>query len=169
MLRGRENPILFYVGTITVALRASLARENSKGWFGVTEYCSTNVILAVRSYTGSDWELLLRLNGLQRFWCYSKGSESLIQTYNQVVCHLFSKPKLSRRDTRWLETLGDSNINKLSLTSRQFNVLEDAPSGIEHIHIGIIDGLKEGKVHGLFSTVHGNQVFEKTYLAFAGR
>ena len=47
---------------------------------------------------------------------------------NQVLKHFFTKPKLSRKEARWLETLGNFGIFPITLKPRKIHVLGDALS-----------------------------------------
>ena len=51
-----------------------------------------------------------------------QGFEILID--NQVLIHFFSKPRESRREARWLQTLGDFGIFLINLKPGKYMFLE---------------------------------------------
>lgn len=83
---------------------------------------------AEENYSTNDREILGLVYFLKRFRCYLEGVEFEVLTDNQVLKHFFSKPNLSRRESRWLEFLGQFGITKLTLVKGKNHVLGDAPS-----------------------------------------
>ena len=53
-------------------------------------------------------------------------------TDNQVLKHFFSKPKLSRREARWLETLGNFGVFPITLKPGKIHGLGEALSRAPH-------------------------------------
>ncbi len=68
-----------------------------------------------------------------RFRCYLEGHEFELLTDNQVLKYLFSKADLSRREARYLETIGNIGIFPITLKSGKVHVLGDALSKIPQI------------------------------------
>ncbi len=73
--------------------------------------------------------LLRELYGLIHFLLrlkrYLEGSNFNIFTENQVVTSFLMKPKLSTREARWLETLGNFGIFPINLKPGKIHVLGD--------------------------------------------
>ncbi len=79
----------------------------------VIAFYSKKLSSAERNYTTNDHELLGLTNFLMRFRCYLEGPDFEIFTDNQVLKRFFTKSKLSRREARWLETLGNLKSSQL--------------------------------------------------------
>ena len=50
-----------------------------------------------------------------------------------MLKHFFTKPKLSNREARWLETLGNFGVFQINLKPGKIHVLGDALSRLAHI------------------------------------
>ena len=72
---------------------------------------------------------------LERFGCYLEGSTFEIFTDNQVLKHFFTKPKLSRREARWLETLCNFGVFPITLKHGKSRVLGDTLSRAPHAEV----------------------------------
>ena len=55
-----------------------------------------------------------------------------MNTDNQILKHFFSKPKLSRKEARWLETLGNFGVFPITLKPGKIHVLGDVLSRAPH-------------------------------------
>lgn len=106
---------MLHVDASDFALGTALTRTDDDERARVIAYASKKMSPAERNYTANDRELLALVHGLQHFQCYLEAATFSVITDNQVVSHFFNKPKLSRREASWLETLADFNINELSL------------------------------------------------------
>ena len=109
---------------------------------------------------------------LGRFRCDLEGSTFEIFTDNQVLKHFFSKPKLSRKEARWLETLGNFGIFPITLKPVKLHVLGDALSRapqiikgemkINDVEVPSID------VNDVLSDYEGDQFFGRVVRALQG-
>ena len=90
---------------------------------------------------------------------------------NQVLKHFFTKPRLSRREARWIETLGNFEIFPITLELGKVHVLGDTLSRAPHINVNdieamtpsldfITDGYKEDQFYGTLFKVLNNDVLE---------
>lgn len=84
-------------------------------------------------YTANDRELNGLISFPERFRCYLGGTSFEILTDNQVFKHFFTKPKMSRKKARWLETLEDFGIFPITLKPGNTHVLGDVLSRAPHI------------------------------------
>lgn len=75
---------------------------------------------------------LLALVYFQLFRGYLQGASFKVLIDNQILKNLFTKPKLSRREARWLPLLSQFNITKVTLKQGALQVLADALSRIRH-------------------------------------
>ena len=65
-----------------------------------------------------------------------------IITDNQVLKSFFTKLSLSRREARWLETLGNFGIFPITLKSGMLHVLGDTLSRAPHATFNAVEALK---------------------------
>ena len=92
-------------------------------------------------YTANDRELFGLISFLNRFRCYLEGTEFEVFTDNQVLKIFFTKQKLSRKESRWLETLGNFGIFAITLKPGKIHVLGAVLSRAPHVMEKIDDGL----------------------------
>ncbi len=85
------------------AVWCTLTRRDDDKRDRVIAYFSEKLSRAENDYTANDRELLELTYLFKRFRCYLEGASFEILTDNQV----FSKPKLSRKEAKLLETLGN--------------------------------------------------------------
>ena len=98
----------------------------------VIAFFSKKLSQAEQNYSANDRELLGLIYFLERFRCYLEGSEFEVISDNQVLKSFFTKPKLSRKEARWLETLGNFGIFPISLKPGKIHVLGDTLSRAPH-------------------------------------
>lgn len=127
-----ENPFILHVDASQFAIGGTLTQEGEAGREMVVAYTSKKLNPTEQNYTANYRELLALATCLQRFRCYLEGATLTVITGNHVVSHFCSKLNLSRREARWLESLGDFNITALQLKPGRINVLGDALSRIRH-------------------------------------
>ena len=84
-------------------------------------------------YCASDRELLGLVYFLKRFRCYLEGTTFEVFTDNQVLKNFFTKPSMSRKESRWLETLGNFGIFPINLKPGKIHVHGDVLSRAPHI------------------------------------
>ena len=72
-----------------------------------------------------------------------------IFTDNQVLKDFFTKPKMSRKEARWIETLGNFSIFPITLMPGKIHVLGDVPSRAPHVLSGNSSCLKVNDVEVL--------------------
>ena len=65
-----------------------------------------------------------------------------IFTDNQVLKHFFTKAKLSRREARWLETLGNFGVFPINLKPGKIHVLGDTLSRAPQLLINDLEVLR---------------------------
>ena len=109
-----------------------MTQLDENGHDRVIAFFSKKISPAECNYTANDRELFGLVKFLERFRCYLEGSLFEIITDNQVLKHFFSKPKVSRREARWLETLGNFGIFPITLKPRKIHVLGDRLSRAPH-------------------------------------
>ena len=112
------------------AVGGTLTQLDDSGNERVIAFFSKKLNPAEQNYTANDRELLGLVYFLMRFRCYLEGSEFEIFTDNQVLKNFFTKPKLSRKEARWLETLGNFGIFPINLKPGKIHVLGDALSRV---------------------------------------
>ncbi len=79
---------------------------------------------------------------MQIFGCTVEGSSFEIFTDNQVPKCFFIKLKLSRREARWLETLGNYGNFHIGLKPGKIYLLGDMLSRAPHVSVNIPEVLK---------------------------
>ena len=109
-----------------MAVGGTLLQLDDNGTDRVIAFYSKKLSPAEADYSANDHELLGLISFLGRFRCYLEGSTFEIFTDNQVLKHFFTKPKLSRKETRWLETLVNFGIFPITLKPGKIHVLGDA-------------------------------------------
>ena len=102
-----KKPFQGHVDASEYGVGGTLTQSDDSGRDRFIAFFSKKLSPAGQKYTANDRELLGLLYFLERFRCYLEGSEFEIFTDNQVLKHFFTKAKLSRREARWLETLGN--------------------------------------------------------------
>jgi len=122
-----------HVDASQLAVGGTLTQLDEHGNDRVIAFFSKKLTQAETDYTANDRELLGLIYFLKRFRCYLEGSSFEILTDNQVLKHFFDKPRLSRREARWLETLGNFGIFPITLKQGKIHVLGDALSRAPHV------------------------------------
>lgn len=69
---------------------------------------------------------------LRRFHCYLEGSSFDVYTENQIIKNFFTKPSLSRRETRLVEFISQFEINGMIIKKGNIHVLGDALYRLTH-------------------------------------
>ncbi len=136
------KPFRGHIETSSAAVGGTLTQLENNGKDRVIALFSKKLIPAEQNYTTNDRELLGLIHFLQRFRCYLEGSSFEIFTDNQELKNLFTKPKLSRREARWLETLGNFGIFPISLKPGKIHVLGDTLSRAPHASVNVLEVLK---------------------------
>jgi len=127
-----NKPFRGHVDASNMAVGGTLTQLDGNGRDRVIAFFSKKLAPAEQNYTANDRELLGLIRFLERFRCYLEGSEFEIITDNQVLKYLFTKPKLSRREARWIETLGNFGIFPITLKAGKIHVLGDVLSRAPH-------------------------------------
>lgn len=127
-----SKPFRCHVDASQLAVGGTLTQKDSDGYDRAIAYFSKRLSNAEENYTANDRELLGLVYFLKRFRCYLEGSEFEVVIDNQILSYYFTKPTLSRRETRWLEFLSQFGINKLTLEKGRVHVLGDALSRAPH-------------------------------------
>ncbi len=131
-----------HIDASNTSVGGTLTQLDDCGKDRVIAFFSKNLSLAEQNYTSNDTEFLGLIYFLQRFRCYLEGSCFEIFTDNQVLKIFFTEPKLSRREARLLETLGNFGIFPISLKPRRIHVLGDTLSRAPHASVNILGVLK---------------------------
>jgi len=121
-----------HVDSSQTAVGGTLTQLDMQGKDRVIAFFSKKLSPAEMNYTANDRELLGLVRFLERFRCYLEGAEFEIITDNQVLKHFFTKPSLSRREARWLETLGNFGIFPITLKPGKIHAIADVLSRAPH-------------------------------------
>ena len=127
-----KKPFRGHVDASQTAVGGTLTQLDEHGRDRVISFFSKKLSDAEMNYTANDRELLGLVRFLERFRCYLEGTEFEIFTDNQVLKHFFTKPKLSRREARWIETLGNFGVFPITLKPGKIHVLGDTLSRAPH-------------------------------------
>lgn len=127
-----SKPFRGHVDASQSAIGGTLTQQDENGMDRVISFYSKKLSPAEMNYTANDRELLALVRFLERFRCYLEGSEFEMITDNQVLKHFFTKPKLSRREARWVETLGNFGVFPITLKPGKIHVLGDSLSRAPH-------------------------------------
>lgn len=144
-----SRPFLCHTDACQLAVGGTLTQKGDNGEEHAISFFSKRLSPAEENYSANDRELLGLVYFLQRFRCYLEGTSFEVFTDNQVLRHFFSKQSLSRRETRWLEYLGQFGISNLTLVKGRIHVLGDTPSRAPHV----IDPTKKALLHNVHITV----------------
>jgi len=127
-----SKPFRGHVDASQTAVGGTLTQLDENGKDRVIAFFSKKLSDAEANYSANDRELLGLVRFLERFRCYLEGSTFEIFTDNQVLKHFFTKKKLSRREARWLETLGNFGVFPIKLKPGKIHVLGDTLSRAPH-------------------------------------
>ncbi len=130
-----------HIDASSSAVGGTLTQLDENGRDRVIAFFSKKLSPAEQNYTTNDRELLGLIYFLQRFRCYLEGSNFEIFTDNQVLRSFFTKPNLSRREARWLETLGNFGIFPINLKPGKIHVLGDTLSRAPHASVNVLEVL----------------------------
>ena len=120
-----ETPFRGHIYASSAAVGITLTQLDDSGKDRVIAFFSKKLSSEEQNYTTNDRELLGLIHFLQRFRCYLEGWSSEIFADNEVLRNFFTKPKLSRRDARSLETLSNFGIFPIPLKPGKIGVLGD--------------------------------------------
>lgn len=137
-----KNPFRGHVDASEFAVGGTLTQLDESGKDRVIAFFSKKLSPAEQNYTANDRELLGLVYFLQRFRCYLEGASFEIFTDNQILKYFFTKPKLSRREARWLEILGNFGIFPINLKPGKIHVLGDTLSRAPHALVNAVDIMK---------------------------
>lgn len=126
------KPFRGHIDASQRAVGGTLTQLDKNGKDRVIAFFSKKLSPAEVNYTANDRELLALIRFLERFRCYLEGSSFEIITDNQILKHFFTKKDLSRREARWIETLGNFGIFPITLKPGKIHVLGDALSRAPH-------------------------------------
>ncbi len=94
---------------------------------------------------------------------------------NQVLKYIFTKSSLSRREARWLETLGNFGIFPINMKAGKMHVLRDALSRIPNVMnskdetSAVVNAVETFEVDKeIISGYEDDQFFRKIHKAFQG-
>lgn len=127
-----SKPFRGHVDASQTAVGGTLTQLDENGKDRVIAFFSKKLSDAETDYSANDRELLGLVRFLERFRCYLEGCTFEIFTDNQVLKHLFTKQKLSRREARWIETLGNFGVFPITLKPGKIHVLGDVLSRAPH-------------------------------------
>ena len=130
-----ENKFGGHVDASQLAVGGTLTQPDDSGNDKVIAYFSKKLSPEEEDYCASDRELLGLVYFLKRFRCYLEGATFEEFTDNQVLKNFFTKPSMSRKEARWLETLGNFGIFPINLKPGKIHVLGDVLSRAPHIMI----------------------------------
>lgn len=167
------KPFRLHVDASSFAIGGTLTQIQGHSTEQVIAYTSRKLNDAEKSYTANEREVLALVEGLKRFRCYLEGVEFEVFTDNQVVSNFFSKPRINRREARWLEVLANFNISAMNLKPGKLHILGDALSRIPDMailgnletHGDIIDG---EMFSGDWEDYESDQLFGPIYRALNG-
>ena len=128
-----KKPFRGHIDASERAVGGTLTQLDENGRDRVISFFSKKLAPEEVNYTSNDRELLGLIRFLQRFRCYLEGWEFEIFTDNQVLKNLFTKKDLSRREARWIETLGNFGIFPITLKPGKIHVLGDTLSRAPHV------------------------------------
>ena len=131
-----------HIDASNIAVGGTLTQLDENGKDRVIAFFSKKLSPAEKNYRTNDRELLGLIYFLLRFRCYLEGSTFEIFTDNQVLKHFFTKHKLSRREARWLETLGNFAIFPINLKPGKIHVLGDTLSRAPHASVNVCQVLE---------------------------
>ena len=127
-----SKPFRGHVDASQTAVGGTLTQLDENGMDRVISFFSKKLSDAEANYSANDRELLGLVRFLERFRCYLEGSTFEIFTDNQVLKHFFTKAKLSRRESRWLEIMGNFGVFPITLKPGKIHVLGDTLSRAPH-------------------------------------
>ena len=165
-----KKPFRGHIDASEFAVGGTLTQLDEVGNDRAIAFFSRKLSQAEQNYTANDRELLGLVYFLQRFRCYLEGSSFEIFTDNQVLKHFFTKPKLSRREARWLETLGNFGIFPINLKPGKIHVLGDALSRAPQVSVNflevvnfdlgfVLDGYESDEFYGpLLNVMNGGKL-----------
>lgn len=107
-----------HIDACQLAVGGTLTQVSETGEHAI--YFLKRLSPAEENYSANDRELLGLIYFLQRFRCFLEGSSFDVLTDNQVLRSLFCKDTLSRRESRWLDFLGQYGITKLTLVKGKY-------------------------------------------------
>lgn len=125
-------PFRCHIDASQLAVGGTLTQVHATGEHPIS-YFSKRLSPAEENYSANDRELMGLIYFLKRFRCYLEGTSFEVVTDNQVLRSFFTKPALSRRESRWLDFLGQFGITRLTLVKGKIHVLGDALSRAPHI------------------------------------
>ena len=134
-----KKPFRGHIDASETAVGGTLTQLDADGRDRVIAFFSKKLSLAEQNYTANDRELLGLVYFLQRFRCYLEGTSFEIFTDNQVLKHFNTRPKFSRREARWLETLGNFGIFPITLKPGKILVLGDTLSRAPHASMNSVE------------------------------
>ena len=137
-----KKPFRGHIDASEFAVGGTLTQLDDSGNDRVIAFFSKKLSPAEQNYTANDRELLGLVYFLQRFRCYLEGASFEILTDNQILKYFFTKLKLSRREARWLETLGNFGIFPINLKPGKIHVLGDTLSRAPHAFVNAVDIMK---------------------------
>ena len=130
-----------HIDASQTAVGGTLTQLDENGRDHDIAFYSKNLFPTESVYTANDRELLELISFLNRFRCYLEGTEFKVFTDNQVLKSIFTKPKLDRKESRWIETLGNFGIFPVTLKPGIIHVLGDVLYRAPHVVETIDDGL----------------------------
>ena len=133
-----KKPFRGHIDASQTAVGGTLTQLDENGKDRVIAYFSKKLDPAEQNYTANDRELLGLIRFLERFRCYLEGWEFEIFTDNQVLKHFFTKKDLSRKEARWIETLGNFGIFPITLKPGKIHVLGDTLSRAPHVNNNVL-------------------------------
>ena len=135
-----KKPFRCHIDASQIAVGGTLTQLDDNGKERVIAFFSKKLSPTESGYTANDRELLGLISFLKMFRCYLEGVEFEVFTDNQVLKSFFAKPKISQREARWLETLGNFGIFPITLKPGNIHVLGDVLSRAPHVMEKIEEG-----------------------------
>jgi RNase H-like domain found in reverse transcriptase/Reverse transcriptase (RNA-dependent DNA polymerase) len=127
-----KKPFRCHVDASQLEVGGTLTQKDERGFDHPIAFYFKKLSPAEANYSTNDRELLGLISFLQRFRCYLEGFESEVFTDNQVLKHLFTKAAVSRKEARWLKTLGNFGMFLTNLKPGRVHVLGNVLSRAPH-------------------------------------
>ena len=144
-----KKPFRGHVDASQLAFGGTLSQLDDDGRDRVIAFYSKKLSPTEADYTANNRALLGLFCFLERFRCHLEGASFEIFTDNQVLKYFFTKPKMSRREARLLETLGNFGIFPITLKPGKIHVLGDVLSRAPHVLNGDLSNLNLNDVEVL--------------------
>lgn len=111
----------------------------------VIELSSKRLSRSVEDYPANDRKILGLIRFLEGLRCYPEGSAFEIITDNKILNNFLTKPKVSRKEARWIVTIGNLGILQITLKTGTMKVIGNVLS--KALHAREVANVKEIEVN----------------------